>query len=228
MRTKVFSWLGREFVEISGEARPATTVDEETRGLFRRFEAELRAVDLALENTVRTRIWGRTREARTLAAAERSKILAARAKASSSSYVSPYHLDSNANVALDLIAMRPSRPGAERKPVEFEPPRAYLRYLRYDSVVFVSGFTSSNDGLENQVPQILVDIERTLDTAGTDSNKVAKLSAFLHRSQKLDLLKALLAKGNKLQVPQVEFGSVEGFAGEKSLLEIEVTATTDR
>lgn len=228
MRTKVFSWLGREFVEISGEARPATTVEEETRDLFRRFEAELAALNLSLENTVRTRLWARTRDTRTSAAAERSKILGARAKASSSSYVSPYHLDSNANVALDLTAMRPSRPGAERKPVEFEPPRAYLRYLRYDSVLFVSGFTSSSEGLENQVPQILVDIERTLEAAAADSNKVVRLSAFLHRSQKLDLLKALLAKGNKLQVPQVEFGSVDGFAGEKCFLEIEVTATTDR
>ncbi len=227
MRKKVFSWLGREFVELSGEARSGSTVEEETRELFLRFAEELKALGLSLENTVRTRIWGTTRDARNLAARERSKILAGTARAPSSSYVSPYHFDSTVNVALDLIAMRPSRPALERKQVEFEPPRAYLRYLRTDSLVFVSGFTSSDDGLENQVPQVLADIEGTLNAAGTAWNKVVKLSAFQHRGQKLEILQALLRKANKPEVPQLEIGFVDGFAGEKSLLEIEVTAETE-
>jgi len=81
MRKKVFSWLGREFVELCGEARSGSTVEEETRELFLRFAEELKALDLSLENTVRTRIWGTTRDARNLAARERSKILAGTARA---------------------------------------------------------------------------------------------------------------------------------------------------
>ncbi len=224
MRKKVFSWLGREFVELTGEARSGITVEEETRNLLLRFEKELTALDLSFEHTVRTRMWARTRDGRNLASTERFKILSGNARATSSSYVSPNHFDSNANIALDLLAMRTSSPTAERKHIEFEPPRAYLRYLCAASFVFVSGFTASDGGLEDQVPKVLADIEKTLNAAGTDWNRVVKLSGFLHRSQSLDTLKALLKKESKAEAPQVEFGFVDGFAGEKSLLEVEVTA----
>ena len=38
MQKRIYSWLGREFIELSGEAQPATSVEEETDDLFRRFE----------------------------------------------------------------------------------------------------------------------------------------------------------------------------------------------
>lgn len=227
MRKRIFSWLGKEFIELSGEARAGASVADETNDLFRRFEEELKAHGLSLEQTVRTRIWGRDREVRNLATAARSKILTSSAKASSSSYISPRHFDSDAKVALDLLAMKPSHPGAERKPVEFDPPRNYLCYLRYDSVLFFSGFTSSADTLEDQVPEIVETLAGALALSGVlsqDWKKVGKLSLFLHRSQKLDVLKDLLAKANMLDVHQVEFGFVDGYAGERSLLEVEATA----
>jgi len=224
MRARVFSWLGRECVGISGEAGSGVTAEEETHDLFRRFAEELKARGLSLENTVRTRIWGRTRDVRNRAAMERFRILSGTARAPSSSYVSPTHMDSRANVALDLVAMRPSYRDAERIQVEFEPPRPYLRYLRFDSVVFVSGFTSGKEGLENQVPQIMADIKAALEAAGTTWNRVVKLSAFLHRSQRPDALKSLLGKSGAGETPGLEISLVDGFAGEKCLLEVEATA----
>ena len=120
--------------------------------------------------------------------------------------------------------MRPSSPVAERVAVQFEPPRAYLRYLRNDSIVFVSGFTSSESRLEDQVPQVLADIASTLKASDTSWKKLVRLSAFLCRSQRLETLQALLKKANTGDGPQLEFGFVDGFAGETSLLEIEATA----
>jgi len=49
-------------------------------------------------------------------------------------------------------------------------------------------------------------------------------SLFLHWSHKLDVLKDLLAKASWLDVSQVEFGFVDSYASEKSLLEAEATA----
>ena len=77
MQKQIFSWLGREFVELSAAARLTASVEEETDSLFRSFEQELKADGLSLENTVRTRLWGRDREARNLGTAARSKILLA-------------------------------------------------------------------------------------------------------------------------------------------------------
>ena len=225
MQKRIYSWLVREFIELSGEGRAAASVEDETNDLFRRFEQELKSHGLSLENTVRTRAWGKDREARTLATAARSKILTGSAKAASSSYISPSRFDSDARVALDLLAMRPSRPDAERNAVEFAPPRNYLSYLRCDSFIFVSGYTSDRETLENQLPRILEAVASGLMVAASDWSHLAKLSFFLHRSQKVETLRELLEKGlPKPDMAKVEFGVVDGYAGEKSLLEVEATA----
>jgi enamine deaminase RidA (YjgF/YER057c/UK114 family) len=227
MQNRIFSWQGREFIDLSGEAKSAASVEAETNSLFRSFEQELKTHGLSLENTVRTRLWGKDREARNLGTAARSKILTGRTKASSSSYISPRRFDSDARVALDLLAMRPSRANAERRPVEFQPPRNYLCYLRYDSLVFLSGYTSDAETLEDQVSQVGNAVAGGLIVAGTRWDELIKVSVFLHRSQNLEKLKELLRRAppapNNLQI---EFGFVDGYAGEKSLLEVEATALT--
>ncbi|NIO06836.1 MAG: hypothetical protein GTO40_02170 [Deltaproteobacteria bacterium] len=224
MRKRVYSWLGREFVELSGEAPEGRSAEEETRALLSQFADELKVHGLSLENTVRTRLWARSRTFRVEASKARGVILTGNASASSSSYISAPHFDSKAKAALDLLALRPSTAAAERIPVQFEPPRAYLRYLRNDSLIFISGFTSGDGGLKDQVPRVLADIDATLAAAGTSWSRVVRLSAFLSRSQKLETLQTLLSNANRAEVPQLEFGAVDGFAGETSLLEVEVTA----
>jgi enamine deaminase RidA (YjgF/YER057c/UK114 family) len=225
VKKRIFSWLGGEFIELSGEARPATSIEEETVSLFQSFEQELKAHGLSLENTVRTRLWGRDREARNLGTATRSKILTGSAKAASSSYVSTKRFDSDARIAVDLLAMRPSRADAERRPVEFQPPRNYLCYLRQDSFVFLSGYTSATGTLETQVPEVIKAVTAGLMVAGSVWDKLVKMSLFLHGSQKLETLRELLKRGPTLPANcQLEFGFVDGYAGDKSLLEVEATA----
>jgi len=228
VQKKIFSWLGGEFVELSAEARPGTSVEAEAISLFRSFEQELKTHGLSLENTVRTRLWGRDKEARNLGTGARSKILTGSAKAASSSYVSTNRFDSDARIAVDLLATRPSRADAERRPIEFQPPRNYLCYLRQDSFVFLSGYTSAAETLETQVSEIIKAVAGGLMVAGSMWDKLVKVSLFLHRSQKLETLRELLESAPALPADcQVEFGFVDGYAADKSLLEVESTARMD-
>jgi enamine deaminase RidA (YjgF/YER057c/UK114 family) len=145
-------------------------------------------------------------------------------RAASSSFISREWFDSDATAGLELLAMRPINSGAERRPVDFEPARNYLRYLRYDSVLFYSGFTSYAPTLEEQVPDVLRTLANAFDVSGASWSKVVKLSILLDRTQNLEVLRNLLAQGPKADVPEVEVSFVDGFAGEKYLLEIEATA----
>ncbi len=43
MRKRFFSWLGKDFIELSGEAQSAASATSEARELFRRFDQELKA-----------------------------------------------------------------------------------------------------------------------------------------------------------------------------------------
>lgn len=225
MQKKIFQWLGKEFVALSCEGKAATATEEASE-IFRRFDRELREMGLSLENTVRTRLWGKDRESRDLGSNERVKVLSGKARSASSSYIAPGHFDSGARVGLDLLAMRPARAGAGKILKEYDPPIVPLRYLVYDSVVFLSGVTAVLPILEDQLADILPRITGSLTDAGSSWNKVAKVSFFLHRSQKLETFKGLFRKHVRAEIPQMEYGFVDGYSAAGKLIEIEVTGTT--
>jgi enamine deaminase RidA (YjgF/YER057c/UK114 family) len=225
MRKTIFQWLGREFVALSAEARPAHTATEEANELLVRFNKELEDVGLSLDHTVRTRLWGKERESRDLGSNERVKILSGKARSASSSYISPGHFDSNARVAMDLLAMRPSRPEIQKTIVEYEPRIVPIRFLVYDSLVVLSGVTAVLPTLDDQLDNILPRIEASLQDAGTSWEHVAKVSFYLHRSQKIEALKELFQARVHAKISDVEYCHVDGYSAEGKLCEIEVTAT---
>lgn len=224
METKIFTWLGREFVEIVGEANAAGSIEQATAALFAKFDKSLQALGLSLDNTVRIRVFGRDRQARTDATLARAKILSGQGRAASSSFISQEWFDSAGSGGLELLAMRPLNSTADRNPVDFEPARNYLCYLESDSVLFFSGFTSEAPTLDLQVTDVLGILDNAFARAKTDWSKVAKLSMLVQRGHSIDTVKSVLAGANRLNVPEIEFTFVDGFAGEKYLIEIEATA----
>jgi len=225
MRKELQTWLGKDFIWLTSEAKPGANATDETRELFQGFENELRQLGLSLDHTVRTRLWGRDRESRDEANEERFKTLTGRARSVSSSYYSPSHFASQARVGLDLLALRPSRPATDKLLKEYDPPLIPLRYLVYDSVVFLSGVTAILPTLEEQLANILPRISGSLADAGTSWAKVVKVSCYLHRTQKLDTLKRIFHDTVKTKIPQMEFAFVDGYSNPGKLIEIETTAT---
>jgi enamine deaminase RidA (YjgF/YER057c/UK114 family) len=225
MHKKIFTWLGKEFVELSGEAKPAANASIEAQELFRRFDDELKSHGLSLDNTVRSRLWGRDRQSRDLGSNERVRILSDKARSASSSYIAPGHFDSAAKVALDLLAMRPSEPSLRKRVVEYDPPIVPIRFLVYDSVVVLSGVTTVLPTLEEQLDNILPRIGGSLADAGSSWEKVARVSFYLHRSQTLENLKSLFAQRVTANIPQMEYCFVDGYSSEGKFCEVEVTAS---
>ena len=225
MRKRIFSWLEREFVELSAEAEPAANASVEAQQLFRQFDQELASHGLSLDNTVRSRLWGRDRESRDLGSSERVRILAGKARSASSSYIAPTRFDSGARVALDLLAMSPSREGAMKRIVEYDPPIVPIRFLVYDAIAVLSGVTTVLPTLEEQFDNIIPRISGSLSDAGSSWQKVARASFYLHRSQPLEKLKAIFDRHVKTPVPDREYIFVDGYSSPGKLCEVEVTAT---
>lgn len=224
MTKRIFSWLGREFVELSAEAKTEGTATEQTQGIFRRFDEELRRSGLSLDHTVRSRLWGRDRENRDKGSNERVRTLSGKARSASSSYIAPDRFDSDALVALDLLAMRPSQPDAKKFLKEYDPPIVPLRYLVYDSIVVLSGVTAVLPTLEEQMANIIPRIASSLADAGSSWTKVAKISFYLHRSQTVENFRTLFRKMVPAEIPETEFCFVDGYSAEGKLVEIETTA----
>lgn len=224
MLEKTIRWLGREFVALSCEGKAQLTPTEQASELFRCCDEELRRLGLSWDQTVRTRLWARDSESRELGSLERLKILSGGGRAASSSYIAPDHFHSDARIALDLLAMRPSAPGLGKIVKEYEPPRRYIRYLTFDSIVFLSGMTARLPTLADQVADILRDVSAGLSDAGSSWENVVKICFFLHRSQKLEDLKEHFSRTVKAEIHQMEYTFVDGYSAEGKLIEIEVTA----
>jgi enamine deaminase RidA (YjgF/YER057c/UK114 family) len=224
MRKTLFSWLGREFIELSGEAKPAATATVEAQELFNRFNEELKSHGLSLDNTVRSRLWGHDRESRDLGSNERVKALSDKARSASSSYIAPGHFDSAAKVAIDLLAMRPTEPNNAKRIVEYDPAIVPIRFLVYDSVVVLSGVTTVLPTLEEQLNNIIPRITGSLADAGSSWDNVARVSFYLHRSQTVENLKTLFARHVTAKIPQLEYCFVDGYSSEGKFCEVEVTA----
>ncbi len=225
MQKKIFTWLGQEFIELSGEAKPAGAGELEAREIFQRFDQELRSQRLSLDNTVRSRLWGRDRESRDAGSNERVKALAGKARSASSSYISPSRFDSSARIAVDLLAMRPSAPDSVKRVVEYDPPIVPIRFLVYDRFVVLSGVTAVVPTLEEQLANILPRIAGSLKDGGSSWEKVERVSFYLHRSQTIEALKDLFTGHVKAVIPQLEYVFVDGYSAPGKLCEIEVTAT---
>src|SRR5207237_7902566 len=123
------------------EGHAGLSVPEQAGDLFRRFDDELRGLGLSLDNTVRSRLWGRDRAARDDGSRERVATLIGAARSASSSYISPSHFDSDGSVALDLWAMRPSHPSMAKPPTEYEPASVPLRYRAWPGLGVLSRAT---------------------------------------------------------------------------------------
>lgn len=224
MRKKIFNWLGKEFIELSGEAKPAADATLEAQEIFQRFDRELRGHGLSLDHTVRSRLWGRDRPSRDLGSNERVKALSGKARSASSSYIAPGHFDSAARVAVDLIAMRPSAPNAQKRVVEYDPPIVPIRFLVFDSVVVLSGVTTVLPTLAEQFDNIFPRIAGSLADADSSWEKVARVSFYLHRSQTIENVRQLFRRHVAVTPPQIEFCLVDGYSSEGKFCEVEVTA----
>jgi enamine deaminase RidA (YjgF/YER057c/UK114 family) len=230
MRTTLYTAFRHEFIAVSGESLPGLPPAEAAHDLFARITAELNAHGLSLDDTVRTRLWGRDRAARDGGSGVRVQVLSGRARSASSSYISPHHFDSAGAVAVDLWAMRG---GAQKTVQEYDPPIVPPRYVTTDGLVFLSGVTWDTGTLDEQLATILPRISGSLQDAGASWAHVVKLCCFLHRSQTVQALRASLSKilgvelGARLSgepPAAVEYSVVDGYSTPGKLIEIETTA----
>ncbi len=224
MHESVLNWLGHEFIVLSGEAPAAGDAGTQTRALFGHFSEALSRHGLSLADTVRSRLFSRDRATRDLGSSVRVEVLSGPARCATSSYIAPARLASGADIAMDLIALRP-RPGLEKKIRENDPPRTPCRYLTCGPLMILSGQTCTDPGLETQVAgDILPRIKGYLAEANSSWDQVAEANCYLHESQTPDAMRALFERVAGRLPPRFACHRVAGYSAPGKLVEVEVTA----
>jgi len=226
MRKRVFNWQDQGFVYLALEGKAGEPLEQESQALFAHAGHELRSFGLSLDrHVVRTRVFGRTREARNAVSDTRAKTFSGMARAATSSFIAPAHFSSDADVALDLFAMSPPGEGAIRKVVEHAPQQTFIRYLTWGPMVFLAGMTcEEHPTLKQQYEDILPRAGRLLQEAGCDWKNVVGISFFLHKDHDPDALLTGVAKTVPVALDNAEVELVDGFSRPGKLVEIEITA----
>ena len=226
MRKRLFNWQGQRFVWLALEGEPDTAPEVQSQGLFERAGAELATLGLALDhNVVRTRVFGRTRGDRDTVSAARGRAFASQGRAATSSFISPAHFSSAADVALDLFAMAAPTEGAPRKVTEMDPVQPFIRHLVWGPMVFHAGMTNEHfSTLKEQCAEILPRAGARLRENGCDWTNVVRISFFLHESQDADALLAYVAALAPVALDEAEIEFVAGYSRPNKLVEIEITA----
>jgi hypothetical protein len=226
MRKRIFNWLGQRFVYLWLEGEPGQPLELQAQALFKRAAAELLGVDMSIrQNVVRTRLFGRTRAARDAISTVRSQVLLGPAKAAGSSYISPPHFRSAADVAIDLFAMAQPQDGSSRAVTEHEPVQNFIRYLIWGPMVFLAGMTDEHHAtLQEQVADILPRAHALLREAECDWSNVVRVSCFLHRGHEPAALLSAIATAAPIPLENLEIEFVDGYSRPGKLVEIEITA----
>jgi len=226
MRKRVFNWQGQGFVYFALEGKAGEPLDPQSQALFARAGHELRSFGLSLDrHVVRTRVFGRTREARNAVSDTRANTFSGQARAATSSFIAPAHFESAADVALDLYAMSPPGEQAARKVVEHKPQQTFIRHLTWGPMVFLAGITcEEHPTLKQQYEDILPRAGKLLQEAGCDWRNVVGISFFLHKNHDPDALLTGVAKTVPVSLENAEVEFVEGFSRPGKLVEIEITA----
>lgn len=224
MRKVIRNVLGLEFVELSGEGPEGSAPGEAAEALFAEFARVLDEERLGLADTVRSRLFGRDRAARDAASDVRRDTLSGPARAATSSYIAPALFASQANIAMDLIALRPE-PGFEKTIRENDPPRLPCRYLTRGPLVVFSGQTAVLATLDDQLrTNILPRITDYLAECGCGWDDVVHTSCYLHASQSAADLRSLIQATTGGLPRELAIHFVEGYSAEGKLVEVEVTA----
>jgi enamine deaminase RidA (YjgF/YER057c/UK114 family) len=225
MQESVLDWLGQEFVVLSGAAAGGGDAAAQTHELFAAFAEALGRHGLALKDTVRSRLYGRDRATRDAGSGVRVDVLSGPARCATSSYIAPVRLPSGADIAMDLIALRP-RPGLAKQIRENDPPRTPCRYLTCGPLMILSGQTCTDPTLEAQVQgDILPRIAGYLGEVGSAWNDVAEANCFLHESQSPARMRELYLSIARVLPPRFACHRVAGYSAPGKLVEIEITAT---
>jgi len=226
MRKRLFHWQGQRFIQLAFEGEPGAPLARQARDLFVRADAELKTLGLSLAaNTVRTRIFGRSAQARTAGSDARTQALLGSSRASGSSYITAAHFESAADVGLDLLAMAAPAGNPARQVTEHEPVQSFIRHLVWGPMVFLAGMTCEHfPDLRRQYEDILPRAHALLRETGCDWANVVRVSLFLHRDESPDALLAGLASVAPVPLEHAEIELVEGYSRPVKRLEIEITA----
>lgn len=199
------------------------SVAVEARAAMTAALALIETSGFSTSHLVRSRLFARDANARRIASDLRVEMLKGPLRAASSSYIDPARLPDNANVCVDLVAVR--APAHETKSVrEYEPVIAPPMFVSVGGMVYVSGCTDVSEGFDAQIANVRKYIARNLEAAGARWSDVVGVSAHVSRTVEVGEAWGKLNRLFPDLAGPLSLSPVDGYSAPEKLIEIEATA----
>ncbi len=224
MQKRFFYLNGHPYVFLSTTGHGAKGATEEADLAFDRLNQELRKLGGSIEDVVRTTVFTRNQECRPAISEVRRKSFAQTTRPASSSIIVHDFSPRDTLIEIDATAFLSKGEKYRKQGYEFDPPRAYIKAVELEDILFISGQTGRGENIEVQTTACCSRISETLAELGFSWGNLLLISCYVKKVEWFDRVYRMIRKkiGNK-PVP-VDLVLGDEYAQPEVLIEIEATA----
>ena len=224
MQRRFFYLNGQPFVFLSAHGSGGKSPAEETTLALSRINQELKSLGGSIDDLVRTTIFTKNQECRPAVGEVRRKMLTQATRPASSSIIVHDFLPEDTSVEIWASGILSRGEKIQKKGIEFEPPRPYLKALKVDDLLFLSGRGGKGENIETQVRATLDIIEETLAELGSSWDKLLLLSCYVKKLEWLETVEKIARERTHLGAQPIDLVPADEYARPDMLLEVEATA----
>ncbi len=224
MQRRFFYLNGQPFVFLSADGSGGKSPEEEATLALNKIKHEMEGLGGSIDDLVRTTTFFKNQECRPAIGEIRKKLLPQATRPASSSIIVHNYLPEDTLVEIWATGILARGKKHQKEGVEFDPPRNYLKALRVDGLLFLSGRGGDEKNIEAQTRQTLSTIGETLAELGSSWDKLLQLTCFIKKVEWLDTVEKI-ARERKHPGPLViDLVPADEYARPEMLLEVEATA----
>jgi enamine deaminase RidA (YjgF/YER057c/UK114 family) len=224
MQKRFFYLKELPFVFLSTTGHGIKGATEEATLACNRLDQELRQLGGSIEDIVRTTVFTKNHECRPEISKVRKKAFPQATRPASSSIIVHDFSPSDTLIEIDATAILSKGKKYEKKGIEFDPPRAYLKALLLEDLVFISGQGGRGENIEIQTKTTCSRIAEILVEMGISWNKVLQLSCYVKEKEWFDTVYKILRETLGDRQVFIDMAIADGYARPEMLIEIEATA----
>ncbi len=224
MQRKFFYLNGQPFVFLSADGSGGKSPEEEATLALNKIKHEMEGLGGSIDDLVRTTTFFKNQECRPAIGEVRKKMLPQATRPASSSIIVHNYLPEDTQVEIWATGILTRGKKHQKEGVEFDPPRNYLKALRVDDLLFLSGRGGDEKTIETQTRQTFDTVGETLTELGSSWDKLLLLTCFIKKVEWLDTVEKIARERKHSGPLAVDLVPADEYARPEMLLEVEATA----
>ncbi len=224
MQRRFFYLKGQPFVFLSADGSGGKSPENEATLALNKIKHEMEGLGGSIDDLVRTTTFFKNQECRPAIGEVRKKMLPQATRPASSSIIVHNYLPEDTLVEYWATGILARGEKHQKEGVEFDPPRNYLKALRVDDLLFLSGRGGNEKTIETQTKQTFDTIGETLAELGSSWDKLLLLTCFIKKVEWLDTVEKIARERKHAGPLAIDLVPADEYARPEMLLEVEATA----